>query len=85
MKDIYTNKAGDMRGMNTEKTAREAISSKETNIKNNRITGAKGIGAGIQLLQPFVCAFIGERAVRLGAEIFDQDMGDSVSVKAIDY
>ncbi|MBP1221981.1 hypothetical protein [Flavobacterium sp. 1355] len=85
VKDIYTNRDGNMRGMNTEANAREAISSKETSIKNNRMVGLKGAGAAIQLLQPFICAFIGERAIRLGAEIFDQDTGNSISVKAMDY
>ncbi|SEP64314.1 hypothetical protein [Epilithonimonas lactis] len=86
---IYTNSRGTMGGMNTTANAQEAIDSKQSNIRaNNRAnlaTGAKAIGGAIQILQPFVCAYYGERAVRLAAEIFDQDATNSVSVISKDY
>lgn len=89
VKRIYTNRKGNMAGMNTSANANKAINSKLANNKsNNRTnfkTGAKAIGGAIQILQPFICAYFGERAVRLAAEIFDQDTMNSVSVNAKDY
>ncbi len=83
---IYTNKSGNMRGMNTKANAGKAVASKQSNISANRrgmaTTGAKAIGGAIQILQPFICAYYSEKAVRLGAEIFDQDASNSVSVNA---
>jgi len=89
VKRIYTNKSGNMRGMNTRGNANEALQSKQSDIRTNRTTslktGAKALGGAIQILQPFVCAFYAERAVRLAAEIFDQDAVNSVSVNSKDY
>lgn len=85
VKDIYTNKRGNMQGKSTETNARKAISSKKMDVFENRKSAAKGIGAPIQLLQPFVSAAIAESAVVLGAEIFDQDNNSSISVLSQDY
>ncbi len=86
---IYTNKSGNMRGMNTKANADRAVAAKRANIRANRAAGArttaKAIGGAIQILQPFICAYYAERAVRLGAEVFDQDASNSISVNAKDY
>ncbi len=88
VKTIYTNRSGNMRGMNTKANANQAVAAKQADIRTNRNNsiraGAKAIGGAIQILQPFIGAYYAERAARLGAEVFDQDMVNSVSVNAKD-
>jgi len=85
-KEIFTNRSGNMRGMNTAKNHGKVIESKKNNIQANNArsikTGAKTIGGAIQILQPFIGAFYAERAIRLAAEVFDQDAASSISVNA---
>jgi hypothetical protein len=86
---IYKNKNGKMTGKNTKSSIDKSISSKKGNIRANnkasRIKGFKGIGGAIQIVQPFIGAFYAETAVRLAAEIFDQDTRNSIKVNAKDY
>lgn len=88
VKASYTDSRGRMT-KNTKANAEKAIASKKGNIRANRITGAisgaKAIGGAIQILQPFICAYYSERAVRLAAELYDQDAVNSVLVNAKDY
>ena len=86
VKDIYTNRSGNMRGMNTRAKSAEAVESKQANINANRnrgfAAGARAVGGAVQILQPFIGAYYSERAVRLGAELFDEDASNSINVSA---
>lgn len=81
---MFTNKSGNLRGMNREANYRKATNNRQQNIDRNRTANRKAIGFGvIQLLFPFISSYFGNEAIRLAAEISEQDATNSVSVNSL--
>lgn len=84
IRDMFTNKSGNLRGMNREANYRKATNNRQQNIDRNRTANRKAIGFGVvQLLFPFISSYFGNEAIRLAAEISEQDATNSVSVNSL--
>lgn len=86
VKKIFTNKSGTSIGMNRQSNYEKAGNLKQEGIRANKQENFKNLrNAGILIAAPFISSYFGNEAIRLGAEIYDADMGNSISVVSSQY
>ncbi|MFL9834243.1 hypothetical protein [Chryseobacterium terrae] len=85
-KDIFTNKSGNGTGMNREANYAKTSNVKQENIKANNQENIKNLkSAGALIIAPFISSYFGNEALRLGAQIYDQDAANSIKVVASNH
>ena len=85
-KEVFTNKSGNMRGKNTNRSHAQLENLKKENIAANRKENIKNIrNASVLVIAPFISSYFGNEAIRLAAELYDQDASNSIAVTASDY
>jgi len=81
VKDIFTNKSGTGTGMNRQGNYDKAGNLKQESIRANNQENSKNLkNAGALVIAPFISSYFGNEALRLGAQIYDQDVSDSIKV-----
>ncbi|TWP30805.1 hypothetical protein ETU09_00120 [Apibacter muscae] len=85
IKKLFTKNNGRMRGV-TETNVKKAINSKSNSVGSRKKGVIKASSEGlIGLMFPFISTYFGNEAIRLGANMYQQDTGNSVSVNSIKH
>lgn len=81
VKDVFTNKSGTGTGMNREANYDKANNLKQENIRANNQENIKNLkSAGALVIAPFISSYFANEALRLGAQIYDEDISNSIKV-----
>ncbi|WP_185290783.1 hypothetical protein [Chryseobacterium lactis] len=81
VKEIFTNKSGTGTGMNRQGNYEQAGNLKQENIRANNQENIKNLKSATALVvAPFISSYFGNEALRLGAQIYDQDATNSIKV-----
>lgn len=91
LKEMITNKSNNLRGMVNKKNVGNTANihnengkaSIKANVRSNIETSGKVSGGIITLIAPFISSFFAERAIRVGAEDFANDVTNSITVNAL--
>lgn len=81
VKEIFTNKSGTGTGMNRQANYDKAGNLKQESIRANNQENIKNLKSATALVvAPFISSYFGNEALRLGAQIYDQDATNSIKV-----